>query len=599
MKTKSRSIKKEVILDGMPTSPGIAMGPVYIFNPYPINIAELGSEAKDPDQEILLFDRARRRVLEQLKFAKENSEASYGDQFSDIFETQQAFLNDQVLMDEIKKAIGDKAQSAVHVVAEILSQKSDYFINLENTYFRERAFDIIDLKQKLILALVGINIDYQLSQPSIVLAETLSPSDTVHFNRKFILGFLTDKGGKTAHATILARGLRIPAVVNRINLSKLLNRDDFLIIDGFKGTIIINPNDATIEKYQQLLQYHQKINEDLIETAQEKAVTRDGQEIQLLVNIELPNELEYDKNTFADGIGLFRTENIFLQYKYQPDEETQFQIYARLIEKVAPHPVVIRTIDVGGDKMIAGFGPQRELNPYLGWRAIRFCLDRPEIFKTQLRAILRSSVFGNVIILIPMVSTLEEIDQTKALIKEAQEELKLKNLRFNDKVPLGIMVETPAAAIYADKFARHVDYFSIGTNDLTQYVLAIDRTNDRVARYYNSFNPAVLLLMHKTIQAAQKRHIGVSICGEFGAQPEAIALLIGMGLRSFSMSPQFIPWAKKVIRSLDTRQCIDLFKEVKKLDTSKQVEQKCLEFVGKLVPDLNVREKSQIPEIRE
>jgi len=590
MKTKSKFPKKEVILEGMPTSPGIAMGPVYIFNPYPINISELESEAKDPRQEILLFDRARRRVLEQLKFAQENSETSYGDKFSDIFETQQAFLNDQVLMDEIKKAIQEKAQSAVHVVAEILAQKSDYFINLENTYFRERAFDIIDLKQKLILALVGINIDYQLSRPSIVLAESLSPSDTVHFNRKFILGFLTDKGGKTAHATILARGLRIPAVVNRISLSKLVNRNDFIIIDGFKGTIIINPTDETLEKYQRLQQHYQNLDKDLIETAGQKAVTPDGQEIQLLVNIELPNEVDDNKNYFADGIGLFRTENIFLQHNYEPDEETQFQIYTKIVEKNAPDPVVIRTIDVGGDKMIEGFGPQRELNPYLGWRAIRFCLDRPEIFKTQLRAILRASVLGNVIILIPMVSSLEEVVQTKALIQEAQNELKAKNLRFNDNVPLGIMIETPAAAIYADIFARHVDYFSIGTNDLTQYVLAIDRTNDRVARYYNSFNPAVLLLMHKTIQAAKKRNIAVSICGEFGALPEAIAVLLGMGLRSFSMSPQFIPRAKKVIRSLDTRKCVDLFNEVKKLNTSIQVEQKCREFVRELIPDLNSRD---------
>lgn len=585
MKNKVKQNKKEVVLEGMATSPGIAIGPVYVFNPYSINLSELELEVDDIDNEIVLFEKARLKVLEQLDYSQENSEALYGNRFNEIFETQKAFLNDMVLMDEIIQTIKEKNKSAVHTVTEILSRKSDYFINLENTYFRERAFDILDLKQKLILFLVGINIDYHLSRPSIVVAESLSPSDTIHFNRNFILGFLTDKGGKTAHAAILARGLKIPAVVNGVNLSKLIIQDDILIIDGFKGTIVINPTEETIKKYRSMKEEHQKFEDGLLKDVREPAETKDGQHIQLLANIDLLEEINDVESNYADGVGLFRTENIFLNEEDEPNEENQFQIYKKLAEQMAPDQVVIRTIDIGGDKLVDGYGHRREPNPYLGWRAIRFCLDRPELFKTQLRAIYRASAFGNIKVLIPLVSSIDEVKKTKVIVKNVKSELEKKNVDFDKNLSLGLMIETPAAAMLADIFADYADYFSIGTNDLTQYVLAIDRTNDRVSKYYNSFNPAVLKMVWQTLKAAHKKNIEVTLCGEFGAQPEAIPLLIGMGLHSFSMTPQFILEAKMIIRSLTIKQCKDLFESVIHLPTAPEIEKKCSEFIQSIIPD--------------
>jgi len=594
MKNKEKPLKKEVILTGMATSPGIAIGPVYVFNPYSINISELETEIEDVQQELRLFEKARLTVLEQLKFSQSNSEANYGDQFTEIFETQKAFLNDKVLMNEIKQTMLDSSKSAVHIVAEILSQKSKYFINLENTYFRERAFDILDLKQKLVLALVGINIDYHLSTPSIILADTLSPSDTVHFNRNFILGFLTDKGGKTAHASILARGLRIPAVVNGNNLSKIIQQDDFVIIDGFKGSIVINPTESTIKYYEDLQKEYQKIEEELQTEIEIPAVTKDGQKIEVLANIEFPEEVSDVKAQRADGVGLFRTESIFMEENIDPDENTQFEIYKKIVENINPNPVVIRTIDIGGDKMIEGFGPKRELNPYLGWRAIRFCLDRPDIFKTQLRAIYRASAFGKIKILIPMISSIEEITKSIEIFDEVKAELRNENISYDNNIEIGIMIETPAAAISAEVFAEYVDYFSIGTNDLTQYVLAIDRTNDRVSKYYNSFSPSVIRMIDNSIKAAEESNINITICGEFGAVPEAIPLLLGMGLKSLSMTPQFISESKKIIRSLEINKCRELYDSIKKLHKTSQVEQTCRHFLKENIPDLKLLNQETI-----
>ena len=584
MKNEEAKNKREVILEGIATSPGIAIGPVYIFNPYSINLSELELETDDVDTEIVLFEKARLKVLEQLSYSQSNSEV-YGSQFNEIFETQKAFLNDSVLMDEIIQTIKDKKKSAVHTVTEVLSRKSDYFINLENTYFRERAFDILDLKQKLILFLVGINIDYHLSHPSIVVAESLSPADTIHFNRNFILGFLTDKGGKTAHAAILARGLKIPAVVNGISLSKLIIQDDILVVDGFNGTIVINPSEETIQKYRSLQGDYKKFEDGLLKDIQNLAETKDGQKIQLLANIDLVEEINDVESSYADGVGLFRTENIFLDEDKEPGEENQFNIYKRLAEQIAPKQVVIRTIDIGGDKLLEGYGHRREPNPYLGWRAIRFCLDRPELFKTQLRAIYRASVFGNIKVLIPLVSSIDEVIRTKIIIDEVKSDLTKKGIAFNNDLHIGLMIETPAAAILADSFAEHADYFSIGTNDLTQYVLAIDRTNDRVSKYYNSFNPAVLKMVWKAIKAAKNKGIDITLCGEFGAQPEAIPLLIGMGLRSFSMTPQYILEAKLIVRSLSIEQCENLFKTVINLQTADEIEKKCREVIQSIIPD--------------
>ncbi len=588
MKNRTRRFKREIKLQGTATSRGIAIGKVFLFKQFSINISELNTKVSDVEHEINLFKSAVSKVLDQVKSAQQNSEAIYQDQFSDIFESQKAFLNDEVLQNEIIEQIRRTKNSAAHVVWQLLSEKSDYFMNLENTYFRERAYDVLDLKQKLIHALMGINIDYTLTTPSIVVAEMLTPSDTIEFNRNFILGFLTDKGGKTSHAAILASGLRIPAVVNGQNLSKILKQDDEIIIDGFNGTIILNPVDKTRRYYIGLQKKYQELDQQLLSQIHKKAVTGDKEKIELLANIEFLTEVKDVKNNYADGIGLFRTESIFIERKTMSGEEEQFTIYKKLAEQMEDQPVTIRTVDLGGDKLTERYHSENEINPFLGWRAIRYCLDNPDIFKIQLRAIYRASHYGNLKILLPMISSLEEIIQTRKLMQEVRDELTSKNIPFKKDLPLGVMIETPAAAISVPRFSKYVDYFSIGTNDLTQYILAIDRTNQKVSKSYNTFNPAVLHCIGYAIEAAIRNGIDITLCGEFGAEPEAIPLLLGMGLRSFSMNPYYLAEAKKIIRAVQVKDCRKLYETIKEMDTIEETESACHQFLKDKVPDLNL-----------
>jgi len=586
MKNKIQSKFREITLSGLATSPGIAIGDVFLFRPLKINVNELLTQVADLEKEWIYFERAIRKVSHQLNMAQRASQDQYGDQFNDIFESQKAFLEDPVLLQEIRKEIDASGNSAAFVVSKILAEKTDYFIKMENTYFRERAYDIMDLRHKLIHALLGIDNDYNLSRPSIVVANMLSPSDTVQFNRNFILGFLTDKGGRTSHAAIMARGLQIPAVVNGQQLSQLIAPDSTAILDGFNGTIILNPQPETIEHYQNLQSEYDEFTAGLQDNVQLPSTTKDGREIQLMANIEFVHEWSDAKKHDAQGVGLFRTESIYIEKKRLPTEEEQFQLYRQLAEQAAPHPVTIRTIDLGGDKLMENYSTEDELNPFLGWRAIRFCLDEPEIFKTQLRAILRAGKFGTIHILIPMISSVEEVLETKKILDQAKEELRSENIPFDDNMLLGIMIETPAAAILAEIFVKYVDFFSIGTNDLTQYVLATDRTNDKVSKSYNTFNPAVLTFIEGTLKAGRKFNKPVTICGEYAAQPSAIPLLLGMGLTQLSMNPHAIDKSKKIIRSFDVSDCEALYQDIRKMHTAQEIENKCVEFVKSNVTDL-------------
>lgn len=588
MKTKNNTnpVKKELIIAGNATSPGIAIGQVFVFRPFTINISELEVRITDFEKEIDLLDNARKKLLEQLEYAQARSDAHDEAEFTEIFESQKAFLNDPVLLKEIHSEIKSSKLSAAYVVSKVLSEKSEYFINLENTFFRERAFDIIDLKQKLIHALLGIHIDYHLSSPSIVVAESLSPTDTVNFNRNLILGFMTDRGGKTSHSAIMARSLQIPSVVNPLNLSRILQDKDYLILDGIAGDVIINPEKATIERYRKMQKSYQNFEDKLRSQIARPAKTKDKIKVELLANVDFIHELTDVKENRADGIGLYRTEGLYIESKKSPTGEEQFKVYKKLAEEISPNPVVIRTVDLGGDKLLEGYGPEEEMNPFLGWRAIRFCLDSPEFFKTQLRAILRASVFGKIKILLPMVCCVHEIVETRKLISELMEELRKKNTAFDENIRVGTMIETPAAAAMAKNLARYSDFFSIGTNDLTQYVLAIDRTNNKVARSFNSFHPAVIDLIGKTIKAANRHRIPVSLCGEFAALPEAIPLLMGMGLRSYSVNPYYLPKVKKIIRSLDQKKCEKLYNRVRKMHQADQIENKCKMHLKEAIPDL-------------
>ncbi|KAA3618487.1 MAG: phosphoenolpyruvate--protein phosphotransferase [Calditrichaeota bacterium] len=584
---KNKESTKQIIIRGLATAPGIAVGPAYIFKPFAINMAELDTVAASAKAECEHFKEARSKVLDQLNFASKQSFESYGDEFSEIFNSQIAFLNDTLLLEEIRTKIYESNQSAAYAVTTVLSQKSNHFINLENRYFRERAFDIIDLKQKLILALFGIKIDYQLTTPSIIISENLSPTDTVNFNRNLILGFLTDQGGQTSHSAILARGLKIPSVVNGKNLSKVIRNGDEIILDGFKGTIIINPESETRGKYLELKEKHNQQQAILVADNTKKAITKDNVEISLLANIELPHEVTEVSEFNAQGVGLYRTEALFMENNSTPSEDEQFKAYKKIVKSLGSDLFVIRTIDLGGDKLIEGLTTKSELNPFLGWRAIRFCLDNPQIFKPQLRAILRASAYGNIRILLPMVSSISEILQVKELINEARHELQTSGYKISPNVDLGVMIETPSAAIMASTVGKYVDFLSIGSNDLTQYTLAVDRTNSKVAHSYSSFDPAVIRLMQMATIAGIENNIPVSICGEFASVPSAVPVLLGMGLRSLSVTPHFIPRIKKIIRSVHINSCIKLYDKIQTLHLASEIEEVCNDFIQTNVPELS------------
>lgn len=583
---KNKGQAKQVVLKGQGVAPGIAVGTASLFNAFSINLSELATSVESTENECELFESVRSKVLEDFQAALRQSIDAYGDQFSEIFESQIAFLSDPLLIDEIKSMIREENRSASIAVSTVLSQKSEFFLNLENTYFRDRAFDIIDLKQKLLSALLGIESDYQLNAPSIIIAENLSPADTVNFNRNLILGFLTDQGGETSHSAILARGLKIPSVVNGNSLSKVITKRDELIIDGFSGTIIVNPDSQTKEKYLNLKQEYESQQKQLIAENNAEAVTVDGQKVNLFANIEFAHELNDVTANNANGVGLFRTETLFLEGKGVPSEEQQFEVYKKLAEGLEDKPCIIRTVDLGGDKLVKGITKDSEENPFLGWRAIRLCLDRPEQFKPQLRAILRATNCGNIQILLPMVNAIPEVVKAKELINEAVEELAAEGIKLKNKPKIGVMIETPSAAIVAQLLGKYVDFFSIGSNDLTQYTLAVDRTNSRVAHSYTSFDPAVLKLMHLTTNAAVANNIPISICGEFASVPAAIPLLLGMGLRSFSITPHYIPKIKKIIRSVSLNSCIKLYSKIQTMHASDEIEAACEKFINKNVPEL-------------
>jgi len=585
MKNKDQS--KQIIIEGQASAPGIAVGPAFVFKPFSLNLTEINSSADSVASEIELFESARLKVLDQLYFAQKQSSEAYGDEFTEIFESQIAFLKDKILLDEIETVMKNGGNSAGYAVYTILSKKSEHFINLENTYFRERAFDIIDLKQKLLLALFDIQIDYQLTHPSIVVAESLSPADTVNFNRNLILGFLTDRGGETSHSAILARGLKIPSVVNGKKLSEVISTNDPLIIDGFAGTIIINPDEETRKKYLNLKFKHEQQDAALIAANPAEAITKDNIKIDIYANIEFASEVSDVMEFKADGVGLFRTETLFLEGKSIPGEEHQYKVYKKIAKGLKNKAFVIRTIDLGGDKLLEAYKDESEQNPFLGWRAIRFCLDNPNIFKPQIKAILKASRYGDIRILLPMVNTVGEILQVKEIISEVRHELNTAGANVPESLKLGVMVETPAAAIMASTLAKYVDFLSIGSNDLTQYTLAVDRTNAKIAQNYCSFEPAVIRLMHGAVNAGIANNIPVSICGEFAAVPAALPILLGMGIRNLSVTPTLIPLLKKIIGSLQVNSCIKLYDKIQAFHHASEIQAECEQFINNHVPEIS------------
>jgi phosphotransferase system enzyme I (PtsI) len=429
--------------------------------------------------------------------------------------------------------------------------------------------------------MLGKKMEVKLKRRSIVVADNINPADIIKLHHQEILGFCTDVGGKNSHAAIVARSFGVPAVVGTEFVTNMVKKGDHLILDGNEGIIIINPSPEREQTYLKKQKNFVIIEKSLIEDAEKPAKTLDSHKIEVSANIEFLEELEQLTKSGAEGIGLYRTEGIFLGGNELPSEDYQTECYLQFAKAARPHEVVVRTLDVGGDKLLPELVGMPERNPFLGWRAIRFCLDHKEIFIPQLKAILRANKYGNIKILIPMVSSLEEINQFKKVFGEATEILRSEGKEFTGKLPIGMMIEIPSAAIMAEHFAKEVDFFSLGTNDLIQYTLAVDRVNEKISHLYSHFHPALLSLIKRVIDISGKHSIPINMCGEMAGDPVAIPLLIGMGLRSFSANHFAIPEIKSVIRNISTIECQKLYKKIKILPTSSEIQRVCETFYAK------------------
>lgn len=563
-------------LRGMAVSPGISIGKALVYVKEAPEIPRRKIGEGEVEGEISRFHQALEEAKAELQEICQKARENIGEEEAAIFEAHIMMLEDPTLIEAVEKRIrsGLNAEAAVKEAVDEISAR---FEAMESEYFRERAADVRDVGDRVIRKLLGLQTSLlKLPKETIVVARDLMPSDTAQMDRQSVLGFATELGGKTSHTAILARALKIPAVVGISNLLESVSTGETIIVDGNEGLVVVEPDEATLRRYMEAKREYEEYQKMLMALKELPAETPDGRRVELAANVGNVDEVDGAVEAGAEGIGLLRTEFLYLNRETPPTEEEQYKAYRAIVERMKA-PVIIRTLDVGGDKPLPYIRMPEEANPFLGWRAIRLCLDEPELFKTQLRAILRASAHGKVRVMFPMVADIDEVREAKKLLREAMDELREEGVKFDESLEVGIMVETPAAAVMADVLAGEVDFFSIGTNDLTQYTMAADRTNNKVARIYNHLHPSVLRLIRMVVDAAHSKGRWVGVCGEMAGDPQAIPILLGLDIDELSMAPQSIPEAKHIIRSIK-------YKEAKRL-AEKALAAATLEEVLKLTSE--------------
>lgn len=557
-------------IDGVGAAPGLVIGQAVLWRKEQPRVKS--RKVENPNREVSRLEEEVLRAKEQLTRLRESARERMGDEEAAIFDAHLAFLDDPAYVGEMKSRILDRRQNAEVICRDVTEEMSQMLASLPDEYMQARADDIRDVGHRLLLLLSGQKpFDPSLIQPgSVVIADELAPSDTAQFPPG-IAAMVTARGSKTAHAAIMARTLGIPAVLGLGEGLKRIREGETIIVDGENGSITLHPDPDTLDQSRERIRRKRELWESALKKADQKAVTSDGRRIQVFANIGSPQDVDAALKNGAEGIGLFRTEFLYLENDHWPTEEEQFQAYRQVLESFGDRPVVIRTLDIGGDKDLPYADLPKEENPFLGHRAIRYCLSHPEIFKTQLRALLRAGVHGNLWIMFPMVGNLSEIQQAKSLLEEARKELENQGLHIARNPKTGIMVEVPGAAVIADVLAKEVDFMSIGTNDLTQYTLAADRGNERVASLYDAAHPSVLRLVRQTCDAARREGILVGMCGELAGDPRMTEVLVGLGLDELSMSAGTIPEVKERIRRVQTDEARKLADEVLVQSTPEKV----------------------------
>ena len=532
---------------GIAASKGYAIGTVFIQEHEEIIISD--AKVSDIAAEKEKLSKALAQSKEQLEAIKEKTANEIGEHEAQVFEAHLMLLDDVEFTGQMEMTIENDQLNAMKAVQNVTDTFVMIFDSMDDPYMRERAADIKDVSKRIIANLAGKggNGMENVGANTVVVAHDLTPSDTAQLDRSKVIGFLTNIGGRTSHSAIMARTLEIPAVVGLGDITTSVKNGDTVIVDGIEGVAIINPDEATINEYKARLEKFKAEQEELKKLIDVKTTTKSGRRIEVCGNIGKPEDIDQVLANGGDGVGLFRTEFLYMDRDEAPTEDEQFEAYKYVLEKADGKQVVIRTLDIGGDKTLPYLPLPEEMNPFLGYRAIRLCLDRKDIFRVQIRALLRASVYGNLAVMFPMISGLEEFQQAKAFVEECKGELKAEGIAYSDSIQWGIMVEIPSAAVYADELAKHVDFFSIGTNDLIQYTLAADRMSEKVSYLYNPMHPAVLRLIKMTIDGAHKHGKWVGMCGEMAGDERAIPTLVEYGLDEFSMSATSILTAKKII----------------------------------------------------
>ena len=580
--------KDERTLFGIPASPGVAHGQVFRFLHEEVEVLNYEVKKEDHPQEIARFKDALRVTHDQIQEVREGVAKNLGEKEAGIFDAHLMVLEDKALIDDVEneiKTTGDNVEQCLHRVSQ---KYYDYFNQLEDVYLRERASDLKDISRRLTRNLIGATGAGTafLEDPRVLVSEDLTPSDTASLDRSKILAIATETGGQTSHAVIMARASGVPAVVGVRSLTEGLGKGDSLLVDGFEGLVVVNPSETTLFRYGRVGVRRKKLKSLVEEDAKEPALTKDGQPFQLFANADSPEEVKAGIESACEGVGLFRTEALFLRKNEMPTEEVQFLHYRELVEAANPLSVTIRTLDLGGDKVLNQGEREQENNPFMGFRAIRYCLQNPETFLVQLRAILKASAYGKVKVMFPMISGVGEVIRAKVLLERAKKELKEQAEDFDESIDVGCMIETPSAVTICDLLAREVDFFSVGTNDLVQYLLAVDRVNNQIAYLYEPHHPAVIRSLEQVSRVAKETGKPITVCGEIAGDPHFLPILLGLGFDHLSCAPPLLQELKFFGRRFTHEECRELVNEILTMGRPVHIKERLKEFYDLRVADL-------------